>query len=232
MKYLSIFGLTLFVIILAVTGLMLNHSGALGLESRQIQSGALLSWYGVSTPEISCFNAGRRQVCRAGNLIYLNGELIKGVEGDLRGAVLLDNFLVSTLKERVVLMTPDGEVIEVLNGAHGVPVGIEKTGVNEKGGLVVKTKKGNFTVDRDFISWRQYKGDEIKWADSGRADKKVKEMLMQLWRGKGLPLERVLLDLHSGRVFGKYGVYVMDVMALIFVAVSIIGVWLWALRRF
>ena len=41
----------LFVIVLAVTGLALNHTQELGLDSNYVKSGALLNWYGVQAPE-------------------------------------------------------------------------------------------------------------------------------------------------------------------------------------
>ncbi len=41
--------------------------------------------------------------------------------------------------------------------------------------------------------------------------------------GGGLPLERVVLDLHSGRLFGWLGPYVMDAAALGLLIVAITG---------
>jgi len=49
--------------------------------------------------------------------------------------------------------------------------------------------------------------------------------------GRQISLERFLLDAHSGRFFGKYGVYVIDIAALLLLILSITGIWLWATRR-
>ena len=46
------------------------------------------------------------------------------------------------------------------------------------------------------------------------------------YRGRGLPLIRVLSDLHSGRIFGRYGTWLMDasaVILLLLVATGILG---------
>ena len=48
---------------------------------------------------------------------------------------------------------------------------------------------------------------------------------------KQINLERFLLDAHSGRVFGKYGIYVIDVAAILLLILSITGIWLWVVRR-
>jgi hypothetical protein len=41
----------LFVLILAASGLALNHTETLGLDERYVHSQALLGWYGIEAPE-------------------------------------------------------------------------------------------------------------------------------------------------------------------------------------
>jgi uncharacterized iron-regulated membrane protein len=55
--------------------------------------------------------------------------------------------------------------------------------------------------------------------------------LRSAWRGTGLSLERVLLDLHSGRILGEAGVWLVDAAALLFLLLAGSGVWLWGRRR-
>ena len=44
----------LFVIVLTVTGLLLNHTEELGLDSSSVQSDTLLDWYGIHAVLLSC----------------------------------------------------------------------------------------------------------------------------------------------------------------------------------
>ena len=47
----------------------------------------------------------------------------------------------------------------------------------------------------------------------------------------GVPLQRVIQDIHSGRIFGRYAVWFLDVISLALVGLSISGFWLyWRLR--
>jgi len=46
-----------------------------------------------------------------------------------------------------------------------------------------------------------------------------------------LPMERIMLDLHSGRILGRAGVYIMDAAAIGFLVLAASGVWLWVRRR-
>ncbi|MFT5351416.1 MAG: hypothetical protein ACI9MF_002239 [Gammaproteobacteria bacterium] len=55
--------------------------------------------------------------------------------------------------------------------------------------------------------------------------------MLSLYRGKGLSLERILLDLHSGRLLGNAGVFIVDLAALFFVFLALSGSWMWLRKR-
>ena len=56
--------------------------------------------------------------------------------------------------------------------------------------------------------------------------------MKQAYRGQGLTLERVMLDLHSGRLFNQtWGVYLMDASAVIMMWLGISGTWIWWSRN-
>jgi len=56
------------------------------------------------------------------------------------------------------------------------------------------------------------------------------EALQVAWRGQGLTVERVLLDLHSGRILAAAGVWLMDVVAVCMIVLALSGLIL-SLRR-
>jgi uncharacterized iron-regulated membrane protein len=55
--------------------------------------------------------------------------------------------------------------------------------------------------------------------------------LQRSYRGIGLSAERVMLDLHSGRILGRAGVYLVDAAAIVFLLLAVSGTWLWARRQ-
>jgi len=46
-----------------------------------------------------------------------------------------------------------------------------------------------------------------------------------------IPVERLLLDLHSGRLFGIWGVYFMDLIAILILILAATGLFMWLQRR-
>lgn len=81
------------------------------------------------------------------------------------------------------------------------------------------------------MKWSRVSAMNIRWALPATLDKTSRQQLDNAWRGNGLPLERIMLDLHSGRILGQWGVYLMDAAAILFLLLSASGVWLWARRR-
>ncbi|MBK8959481.1 MAG: PepSY domain-containing protein [Proteobacteria bacterium] len=50
--------------------------------------------------------------------------------------------------------------------------------------------------------------------------------LAEVYRGSGVSYERVLLDVHSGRLFGRVGVWVVDAAAVCLLALALTGTWM------
>lgn len=51
------------------------------------------------------------------------------------------------------------------------------------------------------------------------------------YAGEILTMDRIILDLHTGRFFGEAGVWVMDIAAIAFIILSITGIVMWMRRR-
>ncbi|HSH28473.1 MAG TPA: PepSY domain-containing protein, partial [Thiohalobacter sp.] len=71
----------------------------------------------------------------------------------------------------------------------------------------------------------------VTWAQTDTLPAELYEELVEHYRGEVLPLERVLLDLHSGRIFGRHGYLVMDVAAVLLIALALSGSLIWLRRR-
>jgi len=57
------------------------------------------------------------------------------------------------------------------------------------------------------------------------------QTITQQYRGEGLSVERVLLDFHSGHIFGPMGVFIYDLLAVAVGFLSISGLVLWIRGR-
>jgi len=65
------------------------------------------------------------------------------------------------------------------------------------------------------------------WSEPGLLMDASRQRIYEHSRGKGLSWERVMLDLHSGRLFGTAGVWVVDVAAVLLLFLALSGFVLW-----
>lgn len=222
----------LFVILLTVTGLVLNHTEELSLDSIHVGSGLLLDWYGIDTPDgISSYVVGDTTITAVGNHIYWNTTRVPQTSAPLVSAVEFAGMVIIGVQGQLLLFTPDGELVERLDGAAGVPAGMQALGLTPAGELAIHAAHGYYRTDDSFLEWQETENLEADWSFSTKPSPELRSALQQAWRGTGLTLERVLLDLHSGRILGSRGVYLVDAAAILFLLLAISGVWLWGKRR-
>ena len=223
----------LFTLIIAATGILLNHTEEFQLDSQDIKSDWILDWYGIEAPEeLLSFPCGSRHITLMGEHLYLNRKEIDGDYQQLVGAVCQDEILIVAISNSILLLTPRGELIEQLKGRDGVPAGIRTIGSDASGQMVVQGSHDLYQPGQDFIQWKRWEGnpETVSWTSPSKLDPVVKATLQQHFRTEVLPLERVILDLHSGRFFGHLGPWLFDIAALLLILLSLSGTWIWLKR--
>lgn len=220
-------GLTaaLFVVTLAISGLLINYSDDLHLPERHIQADWLLDWYGIAPPSITgSYAAGTHWVTQVGERIYFDSQEISNAAGPLHGAMPLPDKVVIASGDQLLLSTPQGGLIDRLSGTEGVPDAVQAIGV-ANGNVVLHTLHGDYQTDDQFLAWRPNLTQGVHWADSAPLPEALRNTLVRQYRGMGVSEERLLLDLHSGRLFGKTGVVIMNIAAVIMLLLASSGVW-------
>ena len=221
-----------FVIVLTVTGLVLNHTDELELDSSYIQSDLLLDWYGIDSPgELISYTSGSVSVTVVNNQVFWGNKPLSHISAPLTGLLVYRELVIIAAAGVLSLYTIRGELIEKLAHVAGVPTGILAIGITAQELLAVKTAQGIYLTDDSMLEWRLADNPEVFWSEASPVPPGLKAALQAAYRGIGLPVERVLLDLHSGRILGRAGVYLVDAAAILFLLLAMSGVWLWTRRR-
>lgn len=217
-----------FVMLLVITGILLNHTDKLNLQNIFVQSETLLEWYHIQPKgEIKGFQSGQHWFTQIDGRVYFDEmELANHIEG-LYGVVSGNDGFVIAMDDSLLILTQSGELVERLSGSEGVPAGIKSIGLASSGGVIIKAAHGDYIADLDNNEWLEQEGLQANWSVPEEIPEKLSEQLLVLYRGKGLPLERVILDIHSGRILGQAGVLLVDFMAILFLLLAMSGVWMW-----
>ena len=221
-----------FVMLLVITGLLLNHTDKLNLQSIFVKSDMLLDWYHIQPKgKASGFMINKHWVSQINSRIYFDQRELADHIDNLIGVVELNDEFVVALDGSLLILTLSGELVEGLAGAEGVPAGIKSIGLSEEGELVIRAAHGDYLADLDATEWQEEEGLTVNWSEAQEIPKDLYDQLLILYRGKGLPLERVILDIHSGRILGYAGVLLVDFMAILFLLLAMSGVWMWVKYR-
>lgn len=222
----------LFVIWLAVTGIALEHGSLLELDRRQATSGWLHRHYGIQiNVPAQALELDENWLSHVDGRLYLNEHMIDHAPPPVGLARLGMLWAVAT-RESLWLLNDDAEVLEEL---HGLDLPGRITALaNSSNGLLLVTERGSYIADPLDPSWPD-------WVASERAlnppytlkplPHALRSQLHANALGRALNWERVLLDAHSGRLFGQSGVWLMDAMAVAFIVLSVSGLWLWLRYR-
>ncbi len=218
-----------FVLLLSVTGLALNHASSLKLDEIKIENSWILDWYGIAGVDETAraFDAGNTVVSSAGGWLFFEEVPLVGGAGELVGAVAPGDLFVLALPRELILVTSEGELVErFLPVAFGADISAIGT-AGER--LFVRAGETLFSSDMNAAVWIAAEGpaQPISWSSSVPVPAELIPAMNQHLRGEGLPLYRIVLDLHSGNFLGDLGVWIMDGSAILLLVLSLTGVWIW-----
>jgi hypothetical protein len=131
--------------------------------------------------------------------------------------------------ETLLLFDESGQVLERM-GREALPASLRRIGTTPNGIVVAAARDAKFIANADLTTW-QPTAVAVQWSQPQAPPSELREQLLHAERGPGLPADRVLLDLHSGRIFGAWGPWLMDGAAVAFVVLGITGLINWSRRR-
>ena len=219
------------VVILAVTGILLNHTEQLQLDENYVDSPLLLSWYGIEPQgEISSYITGSHTISVLDGHVFFNSYPVTTTTQTFHGAVWAEQLIVLAFDSELILLTHDGELVERMPTGHSF-TNIQRIGIKYKRPVIETSDPLYYIADEHILDWDVIINEDIAWAEQIRLSESKMAVLLDSYRGRGLTLERVLLDLHSGRILGEFGVYLMDAAAIALLWLSGSGMWVWWSRR-
>ncbi|MSR15803.1 MAG: PepSY domain-containing protein [Gammaproteobacteria bacterium] len=201
----------LLIAMLTTTGLALTYTEALGLDKHFITTPSLLNWYAIRPPPLPlAYQVGPHWISQVGTHLYFDQTLFPARATSLHGACLTREVIVAAVDQELWFLTHGGEVIERLPIAEP----IESLGLSADGTPVVRARNRSFSIDVESGDIGVAESGKITWAEPTSLPLALAQALTALYRGRELTLERVVFDLHTGRIFGFIGVTLVSLSAL------------------
>lgn len=250
------FTASLFLINLAVTGLLLNHYQAFSLHQTYVSSEWLLDWYGVSAPEqIVCTESQPDQenpaeVCSLDTQRYLVREekhqRLPSGKGELIGLYStsanpgVSYYLIDA--ELVQLFDPQFRLIDQFDFFQHTNQTISGFHVDEKG-FELLTEQQIYGFDPDLMQVSAYPTDshQIDHPHQQRsvqtahlyplAQSSTRSQLETAYRQSQITQLKLIQDLHSGQLLKLSGKLITDLAGLAILALALSGLITWQRRK-
>lgn len=221
-----------FITFLAISGILINHSNDLAIDTNHVEQAWLLDHYGIKTPN----HLGRYQFSSnnqqttfniTDNLLWLGNHKIWESNTPVIAVTEYLNFHVAITQNVLVLISDEGQILEQQDASTGLPQNISALGV-ESNQLWLKADGGQYQADEDLIEWQAATSlKAIDWITPPSLTGSERQEVALLARSAHLSWEKVLLDLHSGRFFGRAGQLFMDLVAICLLLICCSGFFIW-----
>lgn len=224
-----------FIIFLSISGVALNHTTTLSLAHQPIKSTWLLDYYGIASPsDVRFYQHNTNTLQVANNHLWLNDQLLVESADTIIATTIISleqnpksQVILVVSRNHIYLFNQQGDLIDQLGEALGLPQNIEALSV-EAQSIVVKTPLGYYQTTTDFFEWQQVNFVvEPSWIKPTEASAASAAKAALIYRSQFLTLERIILDAHSGRILGLFGVLFMDAVAILLILLSVSGVYMW-----
>lgn len=223
-----------FVILLSLTGIALNHSSDWGLDRRFVSWNWLLDLYGFQAPMPgSSFAHAEHRATLLGSHIYLDGKQLPHAVDALTGITSSGSLLVMTTKTEVLVVSSNGDLVEYIDLSGELSGPISRLGM-AAGRPVIDSGNGYLIGDADvtlFHPWPAADPAVVAWSVSSKPPDAEVERLQEAYRGRGVTVERVIADMHSGHIVAVAGPLLLDIIGAGLVLLSVSGLVLWTRRR-
>ena len=211
-----------------VTGIVLNHTDRLQLGRQHLNSASINAWYGRVAPAIDDgFAVANRWVLQAGSRVFLDAHEVFRHTAQLTGALAQAGALYVLFEDQLVELDNSLNVVDVYTALDGLAPPLTRIATSPSA-VVVETARGAMYLDRESGRWRAVDAAQApQWIAPAIPPADLIAKVSVGFAGDGVTVERVLTDLHSGRLFGSAGVLIVDLAALAMLLLAVSGVYLW-----
>lgn len=219
----------LFVLWLALSGIALNHSADWGLDHKPIDAPWLIRLYGLRAviPDTG-FHAADHWLVGTDARTVIDGHPLAAALPGALGLSAVNGLLFAADASRLIVLDARGQLVDTLQ-ASDLPISaIRRIGQGD-GVVVIADAQDHRFASRDGLDWKAYSADAV-WAASEPLPAPVRAQAARYFRPE-LPLERILLDAHSGRILGPYGPLLVDAVGAVFMLLALSGIWIYLRRR-
>jgi hypothetical protein len=213
----------LFLVWIVISGWLLNHSDGLQLAQNEIHSPALAHWYNLNYQNpTQSFTHSQHWLINSDATLLLDGKKINVPFTNAIGLAAHEKLIAIANAHEVLLLDEQQTIIDKLSDSS-LPINNMIHIGSGCSGIVVGDSQHNFSTS-DGLNW-QACNEPIVWSQTEKLNaQQLSQVEPQIV--PSISVEKLIVDLHTGRFFGRFGAYVVDAVGLCLLLLALSGLWL------
>ena len=208
--------LVLFLLLVSVTGILLNHTESLHLSERSVPTFVARRYY--QSQEVPGFELNTRYYYALGDVLYVDHQALTQC-GEIKGVVEHAGQFVILCDAELAVFTEDHQMIERFGEVHGLPPNLNRLAVENKQ-LLLANDTEVFGFDTDTL-------ESVPMTTAFNDWPETRKVPAHLLLKDSVSWQQFLLDLHSGMFIGTAGKWLADLVAIFIIGIAISGLVMW-----
>ena len=221
-RWLGVFA-SLWILLLATTGLLLQHSDQWGLDEKFIKNSFILKSYGIGVQFIAFEQNGHQLTQIDGRLIEDSIVTIK-LSYNINSAIYHQSNWIVTTNSQIHWLNASGQIIQSIDELDGLPLPVDNIGISNNSLFILSDRK---VYDLNTLKMTNQSSDSIKWVQA-ISNSQLKEKSIQLTSSNYLSYEQLLFDLHAGITAPSI---INDMAAIALIILSLSGIYLFFRKK-
>ena len=210
--------LVFFLVLISVTGMLLNHTDALNLNHHSVPAFVAARYYSDNSGGLTGFESAGDYFYTFGGELHINRQVVASCR-QIEGAIRLKNLSIVLCDGELNLFTSDRQLIETMGAVMGVPDDLVGISVLEDQ-LVLRNVDNVYSFDIETLALDLIANTVQTWPER-------QVIPSELLLAESISWQQFILDLHSGVFVGSMGKWLSDLVALFVIAMAISGLSMW-----
>jgi len=217
----------LFLAWLACSGVLLTRSQSLGFDVARIDWPWLMSIYGLRPePPRNGFADHGHWLAAAKTATLLDGKPIGQPIASPLGFVSIGDTRYVATQESVVVLDASGKMVDELRSPYMPVSTVRRIGVVAGTNALAVQDLDAYRSDDGGNNWTTVASTAVQWSAASPLTDSQRAALTPYSRPSVL-VEQLLIDLHSGRLFGPIGAWVITLVGFGAFWLAMSGAWMW-----
>jgi hypothetical protein len=216
---------------LGLSGFLINQSASWGYDTVRIDWGWVMALYGLyPEPPRTGFVAGDRWLAVTADYTLFDASPLSERIAEPRGFVESssggERLLYVATESSLVVLSLEGERYDELRSPI-LPVStVRRVGTAADGSAIAVQDLDAYQSSDGGNNWQTVDPAKVSWSIPQAMPEAERSRLLEYSR-PSVSLEHVLVDMHSGRLFGEIGAWVINAVGFAAIWLAISGTWMW-----